>query len=202
MVGSLSIYAFILILTITRPVKCSDEQAFFRRSVQKYLENHVIKTTHAETELECSMYCLTNTSCASVNYKISGISKGLCELNNRTLQLTSDVAGAMTYNPEFNHLYIIEKVSERFEINSVGSIFKERGLRYRTEKILKRNFEKELKKPLIINPTLQRNVTAGIRTWKRPHDARNIAPYSTLELSKLAENLPFKNVFNLVEEKY
>ena len=126
MVGSLSIFAFILILTIRQPIKCSDdEQALFRKSVQKYLENHVIETTHADTELECCMYCLTNASCASVNYKISGISKGLCELNNRTLQQTSDIAGAITHNPEFNHLYLIEKVREthgwrcKFEIRHI-----------------------------------------------------------------------------------
>ncbi|CAB3993405.1 Hypothetical predicted protein [Paramuricea clavata] len=44
----------------------------------------------------------------SVNYKTSGIGKGLCELNSETLQETSD-AGGILHNPEFNHLYIVKK---------------------------------------------------------------------------------------------
>lgn len=111
MAGFLSIYSqFILILTIAQHVKCSDEQAVFRKSVQKYLENHVIERRHANTEFECGLYCLRNASCTSINYKISGSSKGLCELNNRSLRQTFDGAETMVHNPEFNYLYISEKV--------------------------------------------------------------------------------------------
>ena len=106
MAAFLSIWALIFILQTSKLVKCLDRQAVFRKSGQKYLENHVVETKHADTDLECRMYCLRNTLCASVNYKISVIDKGLCELNNKTC----DVAEAMTHNPEFNHFYIIEKV--------------------------------------------------------------------------------------------
>ena len=46
---------------------------------------------------------------------------------------------------------------------------------YKTDKILKKNFEKETtfeKKIKKIKSTLQRNVTAGIRTCNHLHDAR------------------------------
>ena len=106
MAAFLSIWTLFFILQTSKLVKRLDKQAVFRKSGQKYLENHVIETKHAYTDLECRMYCLRNTLCASVNYKISGIDKGLCELNNKA----SDVAEAMTHNLEFNHFSIIEKV--------------------------------------------------------------------------------------------
>ena len=107
MASFLSIWALIFIAKL---VICLGEQAVFRKSAQKYLENHVIETRHANTEMECSLYCLKNASCASVNYKISGIEKGLCELNNKTFEQISDYAGTMKDDPEFNHIYIIRKV--------------------------------------------------------------------------------------------
>ena len=107
----LSICALIFVSQITQPGKCSTaEQAIFRRKEHTYLANHVIKTKQAETELECGMHCVADGSCASVNYKTSGIGKGLCELNSmKTLKEASDADGSK-HNPEFNHLYIIEKV--------------------------------------------------------------------------------------------
>ena len=66
-----------------------------------------IETKQADSELECGLYCVADGSCASVNYKTSGISKGRCELNNETLQETSDEG---THNPEFTHLGKIAKV--------------------------------------------------------------------------------------------
>ena len=80
----------------------------FLRIEQKYLSNHVIKIKQADSELECGIYCVADGSCASVNYKISGIGKGRCELNNRTLQEASDKE---TYNPEFTHLAVVKRVS-------------------------------------------------------------------------------------------
>jgi hypothetical protein len=59
------------------------------------------------TERECGIYCVRDGSCESVNYKISGISKGLCELNSKTLQEAS--ADDQETNPEFNHLHVIKK---------------------------------------------------------------------------------------------
>ena len=83
-------------------------QAVFRREEQKYLANHVITTKQAETEFECGLHRVADGSCLSVNYKISGVNKGRCELNNRTLQETSE--GDQETNHEFNHLYVFEKV--------------------------------------------------------------------------------------------
>ena len=105
----LSICALFFISQITQPGDCSIEQAIFRRKEQTYLANHVIKTKQAETELVCGMHCVGHGSCASINYKTSRIGKGLCELNSKTLQETSDADRSM-HNPEFNHLYIIKKV--------------------------------------------------------------------------------------------
>ncbi|CAB4030524.1 Hypothetical predicted protein, partial [Paramuricea clavata] len=103
----LSICALIFISEIPQPGVCS-KQAMFHRNVQKYLTNHVIETKQAESELECGVYCVRHGSCASVNYKTSGIDKGRCELNNKTIQETSD-ADEKTHNPEFNHIAIIKQ---------------------------------------------------------------------------------------------
>jgi hypothetical protein len=91
--------------------ECSIKQASFVINKQKYLANHVFETKQAESELKCSMHCVRVGSCVSVNYKISGIGKGLCELNNKTLKEISDADGSM-HNSEFNHLDIIKKVYE------------------------------------------------------------------------------------------
>ncbi|XP_028393220.1 neurexin-4-like [Dendronephthya gigantea] len=56
------------------------------------------------------MHCVAHGSCVSVNYKTSGIGKGRCELNNKTLQDASDNDGS-TSHPEFKHLYIIKKIT-------------------------------------------------------------------------------------------
>ena len=104
----LSICAFIFITKIPQQSVCT-EQSVFARNKEKYLANHVIKTKQADSEFECGLYCVADGSCASVNYKNSGISKGRCELNNKTLQKTSDEG---TYNPEFTHLTVIEQVSK------------------------------------------------------------------------------------------
>ena len=85
------------------------EQVFFLRNEQKYLENHVIEIKQADSEFECGIHCVPDKLCASVNYKTSGIGKGRCELNNKTLQETSDEE---TYNPEFTHVVVIKQVSE------------------------------------------------------------------------------------------
>jgi hypothetical protein len=106
----LRICALIFISEIPQPGVCS-RQAVFHRNVQKYLANHVMETKQAESELECGMCCVADGSCTSVNYKTSGIGKGLCELNNKTFQETSD-ADEKTHNPEFNHLAIIKPVSK------------------------------------------------------------------------------------------
>ena len=106
----LSICALIFVSQLAQPGDCSIEQAIIRKKKHTYLANHVIKTKQVETESECGRHCVRIGSCVSVNYKTSGIGKGLChELNSKTLQEASDADGSM-HNPEFNHLYIIKKV--------------------------------------------------------------------------------------------
>ncbi|XP_028396197.1 uncharacterized protein LOC114520171 [Dendronephthya gigantea] len=51
------------------------------------------------------MHCVAHGLCASINYKTSGIGKGLCELNSKKTQETSDVDEKA--NPEFNYLHLI-----------------------------------------------------------------------------------------------
>jgi hypothetical protein len=55
------------------------------------------------------VYIALATDHVSVNYKTSGIGKGLCELNSKTLQEITD-KDENVKNPDFNHLYIIEMV--------------------------------------------------------------------------------------------
>ncbi|CAB4015897.1 Hypothetical predicted protein [Paramuricea clavata] len=102
------IFASIFIITKIAQGECSISQAFLRINKEKYLANQVIEIKQAKTELECLMHCLGERSCASVNYKTSGINKGLCELNSKTLQEASDADGSI-HNPEFNHIYIDKK---------------------------------------------------------------------------------------------
>ena len=103
----LSICALIFISKIPQQGLCT-EQAYFQRNEERYLANHVIDTKQADSELECGLYCVADGSCASVNYKTSGISKGRCELNNKTLQETPDEE---MYNPEFTHLQQVSKIT-------------------------------------------------------------------------------------------
>ena len=107
MANILGICALFLLSKISQPGECL-QQAVFRRNEQKYLANHVIATKQAATELECGMHCVAYGSCLSVNYKIFGVNKGRCELNNKTLQETFNADKEI--NSEFNHLYIIKKV--------------------------------------------------------------------------------------------
>ncbi|XP_028396104.1 uncharacterized skeletal organic matrix protein 5-like isoform X2 [Dendronephthya gigantea] len=105
----LSLIVPLFILQVPQPGDCS-QQAVFRRSKQKYLANNVIETKQAETESECGMYCVRHETCASANYKTSGIGKGRCELNT----ISSDAEKET--NPEFNHLVIVKRSSaERSE---------------------------------------------------------------------------------------
>ena len=85
----LNLCSLILIPIIPQQSICV-KQAFFRKNEQKYLANHVIETKQAYSEFECGLHCVADGSCASVNYKTSGIGKGRCELNNNTLQGASD----------------------------------------------------------------------------------------------------------------
>jgi hypothetical protein len=98
----LSICAIILIFKTPEPGNCLVKQAVFRVEKQRYLANHVIATKRADSELDCSMHCVEDGSCVSVNFKTSGIGKGRCELNDKTRKGTSDAE--TTHNPEFSHI--------------------------------------------------------------------------------------------------
>ena len=109
MADLVSICALIFISRILQPGECVFVQAVLRKKNGKYLANHVIETKHAKTDGECCRRCIGHGSCVSVNYKTSGIGKGRCELNSKTLQDISDDDGS-TSNSEFRHIYIIKKV--------------------------------------------------------------------------------------------
>ncbi|XP_028396184.1 uncharacterized protein LOC114520158 [Dendronephthya gigantea] len=110
----LTICALFFSSELTQLSECLTESAVFRIHAKKYLANHVIDTKQAESEFECGLHCVRKESCASVNYKISGIGKGRCELNNDAIQETSN--GDEETNPEFNHLVIeIEKRRKSIE---------------------------------------------------------------------------------------
>ena len=102
----LSNCALIFIIQIQQGV-CT-EQAIFRKNEETYLANHVIETKQTGSEFECGLHCVADGSCASVNYKSSGVGKGRCELNDKTLQETPDEE---THNPDFVHLAVVKRVS-------------------------------------------------------------------------------------------
>ena len=101
---------FLLILARLAQAQEVTKQAVFHRKNQKYLVNHVIESRQAKDDLTCVLHCIRHDSCASVNYKISGARKGLCELNNETPQSTS--GNDERTNTEFVYLYILKKVGK------------------------------------------------------------------------------------------
>ena len=86
------------------------KQTWFQREQKTYLMNHVYERKQTDSEFACSLSCLRDESCASVNYKTSGIGKGLCELNKKSTQERSEVNEKIR-DPEFIHLAIIKQVS-------------------------------------------------------------------------------------------
>ena len=109
---STSALFFFLIATTYLRESLASEEAILKRNEQRYLTDHVIETKQAGTELECGLHCLADKSCTSVNYKTSGIGKGLCELNYKTVKETSNVDDKI-HDPEFNNLVVIERVSRQ-----------------------------------------------------------------------------------------
>ena len=96
------------ITQIGESLACGDVR--FKKSVQKYLANHVMETIHTDSEMKCGLHCAENKSCTSINYKTSGSDKGRCELNNKTVEETPDVDDKK-HDEEYNHLQVIERVS-------------------------------------------------------------------------------------------
>ena len=105
----ISLSIFLLMLAQLTQGQKTSKQAVFQREKQKYLANHVIATRQAQDELTCALYCIGHDSCASVNYKISGERKGLCELNSEISQKASGNDERLTTS-EFVHFYILKKV--------------------------------------------------------------------------------------------
>ena len=101
---------FFWIATTQLEESVASEQTIFRRREQEYLADHVIETKQTGSELECGLHCLADKSCTSVNYKTSGIGKGQCELNDKTVEETPDVDEKI-HHPEFNHLSVVQRVS-------------------------------------------------------------------------------------------
>ena len=88
----------------------ASEQTIFHKNEHTYLPDHVIKTKQSGGEIECGLHCVAEKSCTSINYKTSGIGKGRCELNDKTVERTSKVDEKI-HHPEFNHLVVVKLVS-------------------------------------------------------------------------------------------
>ena len=101
---------FFWIATSQLEESLASKQAIFKRNEQKYLADHVIETKQADSELECGLHCNADKSCTSVNYKTSGIGKGRCELNNKTVEEMTKVDDTI-HDPEFSHLAVMKRVS-------------------------------------------------------------------------------------------
>ena len=106
---------FFLIATTHLRESLASEEAILKRNEQRYLTDYVIETKQAGTELECGLHCLADKSCTSVNYKTSGIGKGLYELNYKTVKETSNVDDKI-HDQEFNNLVVIGRVSRQLQI--------------------------------------------------------------------------------------
>ena len=103
---------FFLMVTTQQGESLVSQQAIFKRNKQKYLANHIIETKQADSELKCGIHCLGDKSCTSVNYKTSGIGKGRCELNDKTVEKTCNVNDKI-HDAEFNNLVVIRRVSRQ-----------------------------------------------------------------------------------------
>ena len=102
-----------LLLLILRSAILSEgmKESVFRRDVGSHLVNHVFRAERAKSESECGMYCLRYSTCFSVNYKIGGVVKGLCELNSKPTEKRNE----KEHNPEYIYLEKVRKT----EINSM-----------------------------------------------------------------------------------
>ncbi|CAB4015294.1 cellulosomal scaffoldin anchoring C [Paramuricea clavata] len=64
-----------------------DSDILFQRRPGRYLGNYMIRSLKTEDEFDCSNNCFNEPGCVSVNLKVKGRNKGLCELNSKTLEL-------------------------------------------------------------------------------------------------------------------
>ena len=101
---------FVLITIIQPRESLASEEILFKKSEQQYLSNHVMETKKTESELICGLYCAAEKSCTSINYKTSGSDKGQCELNDKTVEASSDIDDKI-HHAKYNHLAVIQRVS-------------------------------------------------------------------------------------------
>lgn len=97
---------FLSSLVLPELGNCLNE-VLFQREEGKHLPGRVIETKHTNSEFECSLYCTIEESCLSVNYKYTGESKGLCELNDEALLDPPENGLAQ---PEFSYLGVVDRV--------------------------------------------------------------------------------------------
>lgn len=109
----LRIFLFYFISNVLQPSECTQE-AVLHRHVGKYLTNHVLRTEQTESEFQCVTHCVGHSStCASVNYKISGTDVGKCELNSQALQAATM---KLDEDPDFNYLDFTQRVRKNVMI--------------------------------------------------------------------------------------
>ena len=63
-----------------------DSDIIFQRRPGRYLGNYIIRSLKTEDEYDCGNSCLNEPGCVSVNLKVKGRNKSLCELNSKTLE--------------------------------------------------------------------------------------------------------------------
>ena len=95
---------FIFLVILNRG-RCHNE-AVFRKIKGKYLRDYVYTTMKTTNELHCTTHCSRDGSCVSVNFKISGRDRGLCELNSAKIKEASDGHN----NKEFDYFEIVSRV--------------------------------------------------------------------------------------------
>ena len=75
------------LLNMFSQVARGDSDIIFQRRPGRYLGNYIIRSLKTELdEFDCSNSCLNEPGCVSVNLKVKGRNKGLCELNSKTLE--------------------------------------------------------------------------------------------------------------------
>ena len=104
------------------------ENTLFQRKPGQYLRNYMIRSLKQESEISCSMSCLNEPDCVSVNFKVKGKGKGSCELNSKILK---EIPEETQNDVEYIYLEIFERVRflikfildlNSFEGNSVMEI--------------------------------------------------------------------------------
>ena len=104
------IVVIVLILRINLGQSSYQIQTLFKQREGEYLANSVIRTEQTGGIFECGSLCARENDCMSVNYKKSGGNRGLCELNNSTLDNSKRENRKKV--PAFINLWILKSVSQ------------------------------------------------------------------------------------------